>query len=480
MGLLSATLSSALASLLGAPRILQALARDRLFKPLTFFAAGSDTTDNPRRGVVLTGCIALVVIAVGDLNTIAKLVSMFFLVSYGLLNYATYVEAAGASPAFRPTFRFFHARACLAGTVLCGFVMVMIDPLSSAVAIGILGGLYHYLRRTATPVTWHDSRRAYWFKRIKDGLRDLSDDLEGPTDWQPHVLVFTETPERRERLIKVASWVTGRTGILTAVRLLEGDGASPTIREQVKAAELELQEELGKQSVDAFPLVVAAPDLRAGATTLLQTWGVGPIRSNTVLLNWYDSRTSSNQPTLSLWYARLLQRAARLGQHVVVLDADAADWQTLQASDKNDRRIDVWWFDGDSSRLALLFAYLMTRTAEWEDATIRVVAPAPTDVTLKAESSLQRRLEELRIDADVHTVPEEGPLMYTQSSDATFVLLPLRLEGMNTLHPGGGPVHELFKTLPVLAMVAASGDVKLTPDDADETTSQPYSSDNEP
>ena len=111
LGVLSATLSSALASFLGAPRILQALARDRLFKPLTVFAAGSGPTDNPRRGVILTGGIALAAIAIGDLNTIAALVSMFFLVSYGLLNYATYVEAAGASPAFRPTFRFFHARA---------------------------------------------------------------------------------------------------------------------------------------------------------------------------------------------------------------------------------------------------------------------------------------------------------------------------------------------------------------------------------
>ena len=389
-----------------------------------------------------------------------------------------------------------NPRASLAGTALCGFVMLMIDPLASAVALGILGALYHYLRRTAAPATWHDSRRAYRFRRVKDGLRDLSVDPEGPTDWQPHVLVFTETAERRERLLKVASWVTGGAGILTAVRLLEGDGASPTVRKRVKAAEFELRDELGEQAVDAFPLVVAAPDLRIGATTLLQAWGVGPIRSNTVLLNWYDSRASSEQPTLSLWYARLLQRAARLGQHVVVLDADETDWQTLRNSGTSGRRIDVWWFGGDSSRLALLFAYLMTRTDDWDDATVRVVAPSPTDATLKTESSLQRRLEELRIDADVHMVTsEDGPAMYAQSTDAAFVLLPLRLEGMNTLHPSGGPVHELFDMLPVVAMVAASGDVKLTPDDdtasppetveprpddADEPATPLASSDNEP
>ena len=466
LGVLSATLSSALASFLGAPRVLQALASDRLFKPLTYFAAGDGPTQNPRRGVVVTGVIALSTIAVGDLNVIAALVSMFFLVSYGLLNYATFVEAAGASPSFRPRFRFFHARASLAGTGLCGFVMLMIDPMASAIALGTLGALYHYVRWTAGDLPWHDSRRAYRFKQVKDGLRELAVDPESPTDWQPHVLVFTEQPSRRSRLLRAAGWITGGTGMLTAVQLVEGDAASGSVRAACADAEAALGDQLEEQGLDAYPLVVAAPDLRAGASTLLQSWGVGPIRSNTVLLNWYDSQSTESLPTLSLWYARLLQRAARLGQHVVVLDADDEDWRRLEASRADERRIDVWWFGGDSSRLALLFAYLMTRDDDWDEATIRVLEPAPTASAKKSEASLRRRLEELRIDADVEVVDiQDGPAMFEASADASFVLIPLLLEGMSTLHPGGGPVDELFDPLPVVAMVAASGDVKLTPDE---------------
>jgi hypothetical protein len=56
----------------------------------------------PRRGVLLAGGVALATIAAGSLNAIASVISMFFLISYGLLNYATYVEATGASPSFRP------------------------------------------------------------------------------------------------------------------------------------------------------------------------------------------------------------------------------------------------------------------------------------------------------------------------------------------------------------------------------------------
>ena len=476
-GVLSATLSSALASFLGAPRILQALANDRLFAPLTFFGAGHGPTGNPRRGVVLTALIALVTIALGDLNAIAALVSIFFLVSYGLLNYATYVAASGASPSFRPRFRFFHARASLAGTGLCAFVMLMVDPMATALALGILGALYHYLRWTAVPARWRDSRRAYRFQRVKAGLREIAEDPKGETDWQPHILAFTETPARRERVLRVATWITGGSGMITAVQLVQGDGASPSVRKACKEAETQLAADLRRYALDAYPLVVATPDLRIGAITLLQAWGVGPIRANTVLLNWYDSRDpQANRPNLARWYARLLQQAARLDQHVVVLDAEESEWEALEGIGASQRRIDVWWFESDSSRLALLFAYLMTRSDEWDEATIRLLAPAPAGSAGKVEANLRRRLDELRIDADVHVVdPEEGNAMYSESADASFVLLPLRLEGMSTLLPTGGSVDELFPTLPVVAMVAASGDVELSDEEEEqpEATAEP-------
>ena len=465
-GVLSATLSSALASFLGAPRILQALANDHLFPALDFFGTGHGSSNNPRRGIILTGVIALVTIMLGDLNAIAALVSMFFLVSYGLLNYATYVEAVGASPSFRPRFRFFHANASLAGTALCGLVMLMLDPLASAVALGALGALYHYLRWTAVPARWRDSRRAYRFQRVKEGLREIASQPEGPTDWQPHILAFTETAERRDRVLQVAGWISGGTGLITAVQLIEGDGSTPTVRKACQEAEEQLSADLETHGLDAYPLVVGVPDLRTGATTLLQSWGVGPIRSNTVLLNWYDSRDPEQEPNLSLWYGRLLQRAARLNQHVVVIDAEENEWHQLGETPASERRIDVWWFDNDSSKLALLFAYLMTRSDEWDEAAIRLLAPAPTGSANKLEANLQHRLEELRIEAEIAVVDAaDGHGMYARSRDASFVILPLHLAGMHVLDPTGGSVEELFPALPVTALVAAAGDVELKEDE---------------
>jgi len=101
-GVIAATLSSAMASFLGAPRILQSLAGDRIFPVLLSFAKGIGPLNNPRKGVLLTAGIAYATVAMGNLNIIAPVVAMFFLISYGLLNYATFFEARTTSPSFRP------------------------------------------------------------------------------------------------------------------------------------------------------------------------------------------------------------------------------------------------------------------------------------------------------------------------------------------------------------------------------------------
>jgi amino acid transporter len=148
-GVIAATLSSAMASFLGAPRILQSLAADRIFPFLTPFAKGSGPTLNPRRGVLLSAGIAYATVAYGHLNLIAPVVSMFFLVSYGLLNYATYYEARAASPSFRPRFRYFNKWLSLAGALACLGTMMAIDFRAGIVAIAVLFAIFQYLKRTA-------------------------------------------------------------------------------------------------------------------------------------------------------------------------------------------------------------------------------------------------------------------------------------------------------------------------------------------
>lgn len=467
-GILAATLSSALASFLGAPRILQALASDRIFRRLTPFAEGHGPSANPRRATLLTAGIALATIAMGNLNAIAGLVSMFFLISYGLLNYATYVEATAASPSFRPRFRFFHARTSLIGTLLCGGVMLATNPIAGIVATALIVAIHQYLDRTAIPARWRDSQRAYRFRRVREGLRKIAVESEAPPDWQPQILVFTHGLERRARVLRFASWIAGGSGLVTAVSLIEADGTSPAARERCAEIEAELRTEIEALDLDIYPLAVAVSNLGEGMATLVQSWGLGPIRSNTVLLNWLAEDTAEESKSARLWYARMLAGAVRLGQNVVVVAASDVSWERLETSAAAERRIDVWWFDDESSRLMLLLAHLMKRTAAWEDAKLRVLVPAREAAEERAENALARRLEEFRIDAEVEALAEPDlARVQATSKSAALVLMPLRIHGMRLSDPFGFGIPALIEASTAMALIAAAQDVRLAEDESD-------------
>ena len=456
---LSATLAAARASLLGAARILQALAGDRLFAPLAFFGAGRGPAGHPRRAVVLTGLVAIAAIALGDLDAIAAGVSMFLLISYGLLNYATCVEAVGAGESLRPGFRFSRPRASLAGAGLCGLAMLMIDPLASLAAVGILTLVHQYLHWTAVPARWRDRQRAYRFQRVKQGLREIADQPEGPADWQPHVLAFADTSARRGRLLRAAGWISGGSGIVGAVRLLAGEPAGAAGEQARREAEEQLAADARREGLDVHPLAVAAGSEPRAAAAALEAWGVGPIRANTVMLDWDDSRDPQRPPALSRRHALLLQAAAAHGRHAVVLRAAEGRRTTVPQAAGGGRRIDVWWLGDESSRLALVLAQLATRTDEWDEAAIRLLAPGPPDAAAATEADLRRRLGELGIAASIVAVDAaKGDGAYARSRDAALVFLPVRVEGARTLH-AGAPVDRLFATLPAAALVAAAAAV---------------------
>jgi len=104
-----------------------------------------------------------VTIAIGKLDVIAPVVSMFFLVSYGLLNYATFFEARTQSPNFRPTFRYFDPRLSLLGAVACRGAMLAIHPAAGLLAVAVFFGIYQYIRRNVEVERWADRSRSHLF-----------------------------------------------------------------------------------------------------------------------------------------------------------------------------------------------------------------------------------------------------------------------------------------------------------------------------
>ncbi|MDH3442893.1 MAG: amino acid permease [Deltaproteobacteria bacterium] len=462
-GVIAATLSSAMASFLGAPRILQSIAVDRIFPGLLPFAQGVGPADNPRLAVMLSGVIAIATLFLGNLNYVAAVVSMFFLISYGLLNYATYAEAISASPSFRPRFRFFNARLSLAGALGCLVAMAAIDVKSSLVGVAVLFAIHQFLKRTEGPTRWADSQYSYYFKRIRENLLSMADRPEHPRGWRPCILAFCDDLKRREVVLKFASWIEGGSGLTTAVRIVEGEGTQ--VLQLRDKSEDELRKFIDEHKLEMFARVVAAPDFRVGVETLLQSFGVGNIRANMILLSKAEQLPAgeNKEDGDQVRYGRELNEAMRLGCNVVVLDAQEDEWRRINETPSEERLVDVWWWGGRNSRLALLLAYLMTRTEAWNEARIRVLAPSSEEATTKTLESLSRTLDEVRIDATPETVLGVDLQKIVEcSAKASMVFFPLQFREQHLLGPAEQNVEQLLDRLPVVALVAAGEEIDLS------------------
>jgi amino acid transporter len=459
-GVIGATLSSAMASFLGAPRILQSMASDRIFPFLLPFAQGVGPTNNPRRGVLLSTAIAFATIGLGKLNLIAPVVSMFFLISYGLLNYATFYEASTESPSFRPRFRWFDRRLSLLGFIVCLGAMLAIDVKSGAVGIAVLFAIYHYLKRTAGPARWADSTRSYHFQHLREHLLAAAAAPEHPRDWRPQLLAFSNDSHRRGQLLTFASWIEGGSGLTTAVRFLEGEGVKMLrLREE---AEEDLRNDITAHGSNAFPLVVVAPNLQTGIYTLVQSFGVGPLKANTVLLNWLGDLPGGILGLKEHRYSRNLRVAFRLGSNIIILYAQKEAWKALNALSPEGRFIDLWWWDDATSRLMLLLAYLMKRNETWRDATIRLFAGAGANEQEETAATIEKMLGEVRIEAKPEMVPQvNADVIVEHSADAALVFLPFRLTGSQIVDRMGEPLADTLSRLSVVAAVLAAQDIDL-------------------
>jgi len=255
---------------------------------------------------------------------------MFFLISYGLLNYATYYEARASSPSFRPRFRWFDLRLSLLGFLVCLGAMLAIDLAAGIVAISVLFAIFQYLKRTAGPARWADSRRSYHIQRVRENLLAAAAEPEHPRDWRPQLLALSDESGRRKQLLRFAQWMQGDSGFVTAVRILEGEGLKMLkLRDE---AEKELRSDIAEYDLKAFPLVLIAPSIQQGVQSLVQTFGIGPIKANTILLNWFEHLPGDVLGLRELRYSRNLRTAFRLGCNIVVVNATEDEWRAVFGS----------------------------------------------------------------------------------------------------------------------------------------------------
>lgn len=477
-GVIAATASSGMASMLGAPRVLQAMGKDRLIPNLSIFAKGHGKDDNPRNAILASLAIALTAIALGNLNFLAPIITMFFLASYALLNYATFFASDTANPSFRPKFKLSHKYVSLAGAIACVVVMLAINPTASIVAASVLFGIFHYLQKTQHQHRWADHQRGAHFKHIREHLIKVNSLPEHPGDWRPQTLIFSKEPDHRRTLLFFSALIEGNSGVTTMVQILEQKNKQKGKQEDKQNGQQkpdrdkvleEYQASIDDSKAKAFPLVIEAPDFSTGLKILLQAYGVGPIKANTILLNWLsvaDNLQSDKQKN----YADNINCVLNAGFNVVALAAEFKSFERVDNNGDEPPQIDIWWVGGATSKLMLLFSYLITRTEAWSHAQIRVLAQAKKDGKGRTEKEFEEFLETIRIEASIETLDIINiDTIKQQSKDSQLVFFPAELDGDNFRGRFNIDIKELLTDFPPTAFTIAGEVLELDPDPDDDS-----------
>ncbi len=196
-GLLGATLSSALSSLVGAPRILVALVEDGVVPDVGGISKLSGNGE-PRRAMLASALLVLVALLLRNLNAIAPMLSMFFLITYFVINLVVLIESSLRLQSYRPTLKLPRVVPLL-GAVGCVFAMFIVNPTMSLVAVGVVVALYAMILRRGGVSVANDSRSGI-FAAVAEWAAARATELESdnPRAWKPNLLVpVQDTAELR-------------------------------------------------------------------------------------------------------------------------------------------------------------------------------------------------------------------------------------------------------------------------------------------
>ena len=428
-GVWASTLSSALGSVLAAPRTLQALATDRVVP--TFFGAQLGSTTEPRLATLVTTAIAVGIIWMGNLDFVATIITMFFLNTYGMINLTAGLEQLIGNPSFRPQFKVPWVFSLL-GAVGCYAAMFLIDARATLVAILISYGVFLLLGRRALRHDWGDIRSGIWFTLSRFGLIRLETVPWHVKNWRPNIVVFLRSPQSQEHLLEVGTWLATGRGIITFYHLIAGEVEQLAGKGFRETSRKHIQKYLREHGAVGFAECSIVENLYGDALTMLQAHGLAGLEPNVVLLGWGTRRT------MQMEQLRLMRKMVALRKSVLFLRYD----QSKAFREK--KRIDVWWRGQDrNGELMLLIAHIISQSKAWSGAAIRILRLLSRKEGVPgATRHIEELLHRVRVNAEpkvfVRSAPDQPftSILRQESRESGLVFLGLRVpeEGELTVY----------------------------------------------
>uniref|UniRef100_A0A7N5ZVS1 Solute carrier family 12 member 5a n=1 Tax=Anabas testudineus TaxID=64144 RepID=A0A7N5ZVS1_ANATE len=415
IGSFFSTCGAGLQSLTGAPRLLQAIAKDGIVPALRIFGHGK-ANGEPTWSLLLTACICESGILIASLDSVAPILSMFFLMCYMFVNLACAVQTLLRTPNWRPRFKFYHWTLSFLGMSLCLTLMFLCSWYYAIVAMAIAGSIYKYIEFAGAEKEWGDGIRGLSLSAARYALMRLEEGPPHTKNWRPQLLVLVSTDAEQNveqpRLLSLTNQLKAGKGLTIVGTALQGTYLDN--HEQAQRAEQALHKLMETEKVKGFCQVTVSSNLRDATSHLLQASGLGGLKHNAVLVSWPRNWKQGDDHQTWRNFVELVREttAAKLALLVP---------KNIAAFPSNGERfteghIDVWWIVHDGGMLMLLPFLLRQHKpcTAW--------IPTMDDNSIQMKKDLTTFLYHLRIDAMVEVVEMHDSDISAYTYEKTLVM----------------------------------------------------------
>jgi amino acid transporter len=385
IGLAASTFSSAIGSILVAPRTLQALAGDSSFpsrKLNSLLYKGRGETNEPFNATLVTVIIAMVFVIIGDVNKVAGIISMFFMVTYGSLCLISFLHHFGSSPSYRPSFRS-RWYISLVGFLASVWVMFKIDTMFAMAAIVIMALLYLYINN------YHKSRKGLE-SIFTNALFQLNRSLQvylqqtrksrGNTEWRPSAICISRDSFKRDKAFQLLNWISHKYGFGTYIHLIEDYYSKLSTQKSEQELDKLIRNFKGK-GTHVYVDTMISPSYTSAVAQAIQLPGISGMENNMVIFE-FDRKEENN--------------LKEIVDNFSLVNAGNFDVCIFASSDRtinSKNGIHVWIRSNDyeNSHLMILLSFIIQGHHHWKRSEITIF-----DVCKKGqEEETRTELEEM-------------------------------------------------------------------------------------
>jgi hypothetical protein len=368
IGLAAASLSSALGSILVAPRTLQAIGADSIIPNSLisrWLGRGKPETNEPVNASLISIIIAFIFIAIGELNFVARIISMFFVVTYGAICLISFLEHFAADPSYRPRFKskwYFS----LLGALLSLWLMFKMNSSYAFLSLVIMGVIYYMISERSTEnvglgklfrgVIFQLSRQLQIFVQRAD--------KEDPnTSWRPFLICISSNSFKRMSAFDLLRWISYKYGFGTYIHYIEGYLSKQTSMESKEILERLIKMASFSQNRVYLDTMIS-PSYTSAIAQVVQLSGITGRGNNMILFEF--SRNEPGELEESLKNYSIIHSA---GFDICVLNSSLRGFG-------NKREIDIWitTYDYENANLMILLGYIILGHPEWKKGHIKIFA----------------------------------------------------------------------------------------------------------